>query len=117
MYNAATRLYTELLRVYFDDYNSIIDSQKEEMGKNMILLIYLSENMIIVNVMKNHLMKKKNQEEEDDQEEFLDVPSMPLLKGDGEEANEEKELKILAPNKPLTKLAVILTQINARNNS
>ena len=61
MYNAATRLYTEFLRVYFDDYNSIIDSQKEEMDKNMILLIYLSENMIIVNVMKNHLMKKKNQ--------------------------------------------------------
>ena len=61
MYNAATRLYTELLRVYFDDYNSIIDSQKEEMDKNMIVLIYLSENMIIVNVMKNHLMKKKNQ--------------------------------------------------------
>ena len=42
---------------------------------------------------------------------------MPLLKGDGEEANEEKELKFLAPNRPLTKLAVILTQINAGNNS
>ena len=42
---------------------------------------------------------------------------MPLLKGDGKEANEEKELKILAPNKTLTKLAVILTQTKAGNNS
>ena len=35
MYNAATRLYNELLKTYFDDYNSSMDSEQEEMDKKM----------------------------------------------------------------------------------
>ena len=33
VYQTATRLNNELLKTYFDDYNSIIDSEKEEMDK------------------------------------------------------------------------------------
>ena len=41
---------------------------------------------------------------------------MPPLTGD-EEAKEEKELKILTPNKLLTRLQILLAQIKAGNNS
>ena len=41
---------------------------------------------------------------------------MPPLEGD-EEVKEGKGLKILTPNKLLTRLPVLLAQIKARNNS
>ena len=42
---------------------------------------------------------------------------MPPLESDGEEVKEEKRLKILTPNKLLTRLSVMLAKIKARNNS
>ena len=42
---------------------------------------------------------------------------MPSLKGDVEEVKEEKGLKILNPNKLLTRLPILLAQIKAGNNS
>ena len=48
----------------------------------------------------------------DDEEEFYDLPP---LKGD-EEVKEGKVLKILSPNKLLTRL-LVLAQIKAGNNS
>ena len=41
---------------------------------------------------------------------------MPPLEGD-EEVKEGKGLKILTPNKLLTRLPILLAQIKARNNS
>ena len=42
---------------------------------------------------------------------------MPSLEGDEEEVKEEKGLKILTPNKLLTRLPILLAQIKAGNNS
>ena len=50
----------------------------------MILLIYFSKNLIIVNGMKNQMMNHEI-EEPDDEEEFVDIESMPWLEDDKEE--------------------------------
>ena len=42
---------------------------------------------------------------------------MPPLEGDEEEIKEGKGIKILTPNKLLTRFQVLLAQITARNNS
>ena len=42
---------------------------------------------------------------------------MPSLEGDGEEVKEENALKILTPDKLLTRLPLLLTQMKAGNNS
>ena len=42
---------------------------------------------------------------------------MPLPEGDEEEVKEGKGLKILIPNKLLTRLPILLAQIKAGNNS
>ena len=42
---------------------------------------------------------------------------MPPLEGDEEEVKEGKRLKILTPNKLLTRLPILLAQTKAGNNS
>ena len=42
---------------------------------------------------------------------------MPQLEGDEEEVKEENVMKTLNSNKPLTRLAVLLAQVKAKNNS
>ena len=42
---------------------------------------------------------------------------MPPLEGDEEEVREGKRIKILTPNKLLTRLPILLAQIKAENNS
>ena len=58
----------------------------------------------------------ENLEESTDKEESIDLYDMPLLEGD-EEVKEVKGLKILTPNKLLTRLSVLLAQIRAGINS
>ena len=41
---------------------------------------------------------------------------MPPLEGDEEEVRERKGIKILMPNKPLTRLPILLAQIKFENN-
>ena len=41
---------------------------------------------------------------------------MPPLEGDEEEVKEEKQLKILTPNKLLTRPPILLAKIKAGNN-
>ena len=50
-------------------------------------------------------------------DENNDIPDMPPLEGDEEEVKEGKGLKILTPNKLLTRLPTLLAQIKAGNNS
>ena len=45
-----------------------------------------------------------------------DLSGMPLLKSN-EEMKEEKELKIMTPNKLLVRLSILLTQIKAETKS
>ena len=53
----------------------------------------------------------------DDSDEFIDIPDMAPLEGDEEEVKEGEGLKILTPNKLLTRLPILLAQIKAGNNS
>ena len=54
-------------------------------------------------------------EVDDDSDEFIDISDMPSLEGN-EEVREGKGVKILTPNKLLTRLPILLAQIKAGNN-
>ena len=60
-------------------------------------------------------MWSKNKESTDE-EESVYLSDMPPLEGD-EEVKEGKGLKMLTPNKLLTRLPILLAQIKAGNNS
>ena len=62
-------------------------------------------------------MRSENEENSIDKEESEDLTDMRPLEGDEEEVKEGKGLKILTPNKLLTRLPILLAQINAGNNS
>ena len=50
-------------------------------------------------------------------DKFIDIPDTPPLDRDEEEVKEGKGLKILTPNKLLTRLPIWLAQLKAENNS
>ena len=52
-----------------------------------------------------------------DKKESVDLSDMSPLEGDEEEEKEGKGLKILIPNKLLTRLPILLAQTKAGNNS
>ena len=56
-------------------------------------------------------------DEDENKEKATDEPPMPPLKDDKEEIKEGKGLKILIPNKLLTRLPILLTQMKAGNIS
>ena len=60
-------------------------------------------------------MWSENKDESTDKWESLDLSDMPPLEGDKEEVKEGTGLKILTPNKFLTRLQILLLQ--AGNNS
>ena len=62
-------------------------------------------------------MKKSIDTTKGDEEEFADLSSIPLSEVDEEEVIEGLGLKTLTPNKLLTRLPVLLTQIKVGNNS
>ena len=49
-------------------------------------------------------------------DEFIDISEIPPLEGQEEEVKEGKGLNILTPNKPLTRLPILLAQIKVGNN-
>ena len=57
-----------------------------------------------------------NKKEWSDKEESVAFSDMPPLGGDEEEVKEGKGLKILTPNRLLTRLPILLAQIKAVNN-
>ena len=69
---------------------------------------------------ENLLIKKestcKKEESSDKKKESVDLSDMPPAEVD-KEVKEEKGLKILTPNKLLTRLQMLLAQIKAGNNS
>ena len=56
-------------------------------------------------------------EGDDNCDKFIDIPDTPPLDRDEEEVKEGKGLKILTPNKLLTRLPIWLAQLKAENNS
>ena len=76
VYNATARLCNNFLKICSHENNCITNAEKKTWIKNMILLIYFSKNLIIVNGMKNQMMNHEI-EEPNDEEEFVDIESMP----------------------------------------
>ena len=99
-----------MLKIYFDKYNDLWDVRCEMDPKydhtNLTLDEYDSE--------KWYKEKPDDLTVKSDEEELGDLPS---LEGDEEKVKEGKWLKILTPNKLLTRLTVLLAQIKAQNNS
>ena len=52
-----------------------------------------------------------------DDEKFVNIEILRLILGDEEGIKEKKGLKILAPDKLLTRLPILLAKVNAGNNS
>ena len=64
----------------------------------------------------DRLYNELSYEDYGNSDKFIDIPGMALLESD-EELKEGKGLKILTPNKFLTRLPISLAQIKAVNNS
>ena len=86
---------------------------------NMILLIWFLKHIIMTSglKMKSRLIKQNWLIEKNGLiKKSVDVSGTPPLEGD-EEVKEGKRLKILTPNKLLTRFPILLAQIKAGNNS
>ena len=109
MYNTFTRLYN--LKTYFDEYNSITNVEKEVIDKKYDPInLFLREN--------DYSKWCGKEDDEADEEGFVNIEPMLLPEGNEEEVKEKgKGLKMLTPNKVLTRLPVLLAQIKVGNNS
>ena len=96
------------MSIYFDEYKSLPNAKKRELGNNYVLINLFLEKF-------NYDVRFEN-EELTDTTRKNDLPPMPPLEND-EEVKEKKEFKILTLRKLLTRLAVLLTQVKAGNNS
>ena len=113
MYDNASGLYNEYLQICFD--KSLSDAQKGELGNK-----YDPINLFLETY--NYHVWFENEESADmarksDKKESVDLCDIPPLEGDEEEVTEGKGLKILTPNKLLTRLLILLAQTKAGNNS
>ena len=81
------------------------------MLKNEISLKYIPGNLFVETDKYEDSIKK-------DDIKLADIPLMPLLEGEEEEeVKDEKGKKISTPNKLLTKLSILFTQVKTGNNS
>ena len=144
VYNNAKKLYIILISIYYNDYNDITDEEKKKMGEKYNPNNLLIKGQRSIKSKKEDEDKSKSKPEEtiaervklrrqkvdnkdlfdtslpstvennDDSDEFID---MQPLENDEEKVKEEKKLKILTPNKLLTRLPMLLAQIKTGNNS
>ena len=108
MCNNALNLYNKL-SIYFNDYINIKSkSQPEEpIAERVKLRRQKADDKDLTDTPSL---------EGNYSDEFIDIPDMSPLEGD-EEVKEEKGLKILSPNKLLTRLPILLAQTKAENIS
>ena len=69
------------------------------------------------NASKLYNEESTDEEELTDKEESVDLSNMPSPEGDEEKVKEGNGLKILTPNKLLTRLTILLAQTKTLNNS
>ena len=114
VYDNASELYNEYLEIYLDEYKAVSDAQKRNLGNKYdnINLFLETYNYVWFENEESADMTRKS-----DKKESVDLSDMPPLQGDEEEVKEGKGLKILTPNKLLTRLPILLVQIKAGNNS
>ena len=113
MYDTVRELHNDLLEIYFYKYKAVSDGKKGKLGNK-----YDPINLFLETY--NYNVWFENEESSDatkTDEKSTDLPPMPPLESDEEEAKERKRSKILTPNKLLTRLSTLLAQIKAGNNS
>ena len=113
MYDTVRELHNDLLEIYFYKYKAVSDGKKGKLGNK-----YDPINLFLETY--NYNVWFENEELSDatkTDEKSTDLPPMPPLESDEEEAKERKRSKILTPNKLLTRLSTLLAQIKAGNNS
>ena len=102
-----------MLEIYFYKYKAVSDGKKGKLGNK-----YDPINLFLETY--NYNVWFENEELSDatkTDEKSTDLPPMPPLESDEEEAKERKRSKILTPNKLLTRSSTLLAQIKAGNNS
>ena len=118
--NKASELCNEYLKIYLNQYMALPDAKERKLGdkydpKNLFLVDDYNYDNWLENEESTETTRKSDKEESDmpplegDEEES----DMPPLKGDEGEVREGKRVKILIPNKLLTILQILLTQIKA----
>ena len=118
MHHNAIKIYSKLLTIHYHDYNDIKDEEKEKMGekynsKNLLLKgqRFIEEENIAQRI---KLRRQKTYDIElfdtspstDDSDEYTNIQDILALEGDEEEIKEIEGLKILTPNKLLTRLPI-----------
>ena len=111
VFDTDSELYNKFLDKYFDEYYDLEGEEKEELGfKFMPINLNINGNDC-------NQFYKKISDDDSDSDVFIDISDIPPLEGDEEEVKERKGLKILTPNKLLTRLPILLAQIKGGNNS
>ena len=110
MCNTASELSNDLLEPYSDEYYDLSDSKSSNMDPK-----YDIANLIFDEYDYSGWYKELADLPplEGDEEKYYTASSTPL----SQRAREGKGLKILTPNKLLTRLPMLLAQIKAGNNS
>ena len=113
IYPTASELYNELWETYLDEYFYLSHVKRKKMNPKYKLEKLFSKGYDYSMWSKNE--ESTNKKESIDKEECTEVTSMILLEGDEEKVKVGAGLKILTPNKLLTRL-LILAQIKAGNH-
>ena len=114
MYDNDLELYNEFLEIYFDEYKALSDAKIRELdNKHEDANLFLERYNYYLWFEK----EKSIDTTKGDEEESADLSSVPLSEVDEEEVIEGIGLKTLTPNKLLTRLPALLTQIKVGNNS
>ena len=111
MYYTASELHNDFLRICFDEYKELSDAKRNKTEPK-----YDPDNLFFKTYNSDDWLENEesiNTTRESDKEE----PDMPPLEGDEDEVKESKWLRILTPNKLLTRLPISLVQIKTGNNS
>ena len=114
VHDAASELYNEFLETYFDEYYNLSVVKRKKMNHE-----YEPEKLFLKAYNYNSWYESEEstvKEESTDKEKSVDLSDVPSLEDD-EEVKQGKVLKILTPNKLLTRLPILLVQIKAGNDS
>ena len=110
----APEFYNAFLGIYFDECNELSDDKRNKIGNkykpNKLFIEEYnydgwSENEELPNT------TRKSDKVESSDEKSTDLPPIPLLQGDKEEVKEWKLLKMSTPNKLLTRLLILFSQV------
>ena len=111
MYERTSELYNDLVETYFNEYYDLSDAERKKMKLKKLFLKAYNYDVWFENE------ESTDKEDSTDDKKSADLYDIPPLEGNEEEVKERKGLKILTPNKLLTRFLLLLAQIKARNNS